>query len=53
VHPKILSAYMSGDLVKLIDAKIAQKFERQYAPLTADEIVVLAFLHKGLDALAP
>ena len=51
VHPEILSAYMSGDLVKMIDAKIAQKFKRQYAQLTADETVVLAFLHKRLDAL--
>ena len=42
---------MSGDLVKMIDAKIAQKFKRQYAQLTADETVVLAFLHKRLDAL--
>jgi hypothetical protein len=51
LHPKILSAYMSGDLVKMIDAKITQKFKRQYAKLTADEIMVLAFLHKRLDAL--
>jgi DNA topoisomerase-1 len=51
VHPEILSAYLSGDLVKMIDAKIAQKFKRQYAKLTADEIMVLAFLHKRLGAL--
>jgi DNA topoisomerase I len=51
VHPEILSAYMSGDLAKMIDAKIAQKFKRQYAKLTADEIMVLAFLHRRLQAL--
>jgi DNA topoisomerase-1 len=51
VHPEILSAYMSGDLVKMIDAKIAQKFKRQYSKLNADEVVVLAFLHKRLDAM--
>jgi DNA topoisomerase-1 len=51
VHPEILSAYMSGDLVKMIDAKIAQKFKRQYAKLTADEIMVLAFLRRRLEAL--
>ena len=51
VHPEILSAYMSGDLVKMIDAKIAQKFKRQYAQLTADEIMVLAFLRKRLKVL--
>jgi DNA topoisomerase IB len=42
VHPEILSAYMSGDLVKMIDAKIARKFKQQYAQLSADEIMVLA-----------
>jgi DNA topoisomerase-1 len=51
VHPEILSAYMSGDLVKMIEAKIAQKFKRQYAKLSADEVMVLAFLHKRLGAL--
>jgi DNA topoisomerase-1 len=51
VHPEILSAYMSGDLVKMIDAKIARKFKQQYAQLTADEIVVLAFLRKRLETL--
>ena len=39
---------MSGELVKMIDAKITQKFKRQYAKFTADEIMVLAFLHKRL-----
>lgn len=53
VHPEILSAYMSGELVKMLDAKIAEKFKRQYAKLTADEIMVLAFLHKRLKALKP
>lgn len=51
VHPEILSAYMSGDLAKMLDAKVAQKFKRQYAKLTADEIMVLAFLHRRLQAL--
>jgi DNA topoisomerase I len=51
VHPEILNAYMSGDLVKMIDAKIARKFKQQYAHLTADEIMVLAFLRKRLETL--
>jgi DNA topoisomerase I len=51
VHPEILNAYMSGDLVKMIEAKIAQKFKRQYAKLTSDEVMVLAFLRKRLDTL--
>jgi DNA topoisomerase I len=42
---------MSGDLVKMIDAKIARKFKQQNAQLTADEIMVLAFLHKRLETL--
>jgi DNA topoisomerase I len=42
---------MSGDLIKMIDAKIAQRFKRQYANLTTDEIMVLAFLRKRLDGL--
>ena len=53
VHPEILGAYMSGELVKMLDAKIAQKFKRQYAKLTPDEIIVLAFLHKRIRALQP
>ncbi|WP_368507410.1 DNA topoisomerase IB [Bradyrhizobium lupini] len=51
VHPEVLNAYLSGDLVKMIETKIAQKFKRQYAKLTSDEIVVLAFLRKRLDSL--
>jgi DNA topoisomerase I len=51
VHPEILSAYMSGDLAKMIDGKIAQKFKQQYSKLSADEIMVLAFLRKRLEAL--
>ena len=51
VQPEILSAYMCGDLVKMIDAKIADKFKRQYTKLSADEVIMLAFLHKRLDAV--
>jgi DNA topoisomerase I-like protein len=51
VHPEVLNAYMSGDLVKMIESKIAQKFKRQYAKLTSDEIMVLAFLGKRLGSL--
>ncbi|WP_354270560.1 DNA topoisomerase IB [Bradyrhizobium japonicum] len=51
VHPEILDAYMSGDLVKMIESRIAQKFKRQCAKLTSDEIMVLAFLRKRLNAL--
>ena len=42
---------MSGDLIRMTDAKIADKFKRQYASLNADEVMVLAFLHKRLDRI--
>ena len=48
VHPDILDAYMSGELVEMIEAKIADKFKRHYAELTSDEVMVLAFLTKRL-----
>jgi DNA topoisomerase IB len=51
VHPEVLTAHMSGEFVNLIETKIALKFRRQYAQLTADEIMVLAFLHKRLKAI--
>lgn len=51
VHPEVLNAYMSGDLVKMIEAKIAQKFKRRYAKLSSDEIMVLAFLRRRLGSL--
>jgi len=44
-----LTAYMSGEFVDMIEAKIAQKFKKQYAQLTP--LMVLAFLHKRLAAL--
>ena len=49
VHPEVLTAYMSGEFVDMIEAKIAQKFKKQYAQLTP--LMVLAFLHKRLAAL--
>ena len=51
VHPEILSSYMSGDLVKMVDGKIADNFKRRYSKLNADELIVLAFLHKRLEAI--
>ena len=49
VHPEVLTAYMSGEFVDMIEAKIAQKFKKQYAQLTP--LMVLAFLHMRLAAL--
>ena len=39
---------MAGELIKMIEGKIAQKFKRQYARLNEDEIIVMAFLKKRL-----
>lgn len=51
VHPEILNAYMSGDLIKMVDVKIADRFKRRYSRLNVDEIMVLAFLHKRIGRL--
>jgi DNA topoisomerase-1 len=51
IHPAIIDAYMGGDLAKMTDAKIADRFRRQYSKLTGDEILVLSFLHKRLEPL--
>jgi len=48
VHPEILNSYMSGELVKMVEGKIAEKFKRQYAKLNSEEITVLAFLNRRL-----
>jgi DNA topoisomerase I len=50
VHPEILNSYMSGELVKMVEGKIAEKFKRQYAKLNSDEVMVLAFLNKRLKS---
>src|SRR5581483_2019206 len=52
VHPEILNSYMSGELVKMVEGKIAEKFKRQYAKLSSDEVMVLAFLNKRLKSRA-
>jgi DNA topoisomerase-1 len=51
IHPAIIDAYMGGDLAKMADAKITERFKRQYTKLTTNEILVLSFLHKRLDPL--
>jgi DNA topoisomerase-1 len=48
VHPEIFDAYMSGELINMIKGRIADKFKKQYAKLSADEVMVLAFLNKRL-----
>lgn len=51
IHPHIIDAYMSGELAKMTDEKIADRFKRHYSQLSADEILVLSFLHRRLQPL--
>ncbi len=51
IHPAIIDGYMSGDLAKMAEAKIADKFKRKFSKLTPDEVMVLSFLHKRLEPL--
>jgi DNA topoisomerase-1 len=51
IHPAIIDAYMSGDLAKLTDTKIVDRFKRRYSKLSSDEILVLSFLHERLEPL--
>ncbi len=51
VHPEILDAYMSGDLASMIDAEIEYELKQRYERLNADELIVMAFLHKRLNTL--
>jgi DNA topoisomerase-1 len=44
VHPEILSAYMSGDLIKIFNKKSSARLKRRYARLNVNEIRVLALL---------
>jgi hypothetical protein len=51
--PQVLRAPRNPQCVhvRLIEAKIAREFKRQYAKLTSDEIMVLALLRKRLDCM--
>jgi DNA topoisomerase-1 len=51
IHPAIIDAYMSGDLAKMAETKIAERLKRQFAKLTADEVMVLSFLHRRLEPM--
>lgn len=48
VHPEILDAYMTGDLIKMMNRQPSARFKRRYAKLSVSEIRVLAFLEKRL-----
>ena len=48
VHPEILDAYMTGDLIKMMNRQPGARFKRRYAKLSVSEIRVLAFLEKRL-----
>ncbi|OYW79779.1 MAG: hypothetical protein B7Z26_07495 [Asticcacaulis sp. 32-58-5] len=50
VHPEVVSAYMDGSLIKQINREINITLARKYEHLTPEEILVLAFLKKRLNA---
>lgn len=52
VHPEIVNAYLDGTLIKQITHEIDDTLKQRYDSLTDEEILVLAFLKKRLDARA-
>lgn len=48
VHPEILDAYTSGDLVKMFNGRLSARLKRRYARLNTNEIRILALLEKRL-----
>ncbi|MGB3046278.1 MAG: DNA topoisomerase IB [Xanthobacteraceae bacterium] len=48
VHPEILDAYATGDLVRIFSRQPGARFKRRYTRLSINEIRVLAFLEKRL-----
>lgn len=51
IHPLILESYLSGDLANAFGKEIDQKMKADYEVLTAEEIMVLAFLKKRLKEI--
>lgn len=49
VHPDILDAYASGDLIKILNKPRSARFKRRYSKLSADEIRILSFLKTRLS----
>lgn len=49
IHPEVISAYLDGDFIQMIEQEIQEEFRKKYAYLTAEEIMVLVFLHKRLS----
>ncbi len=52
VHPEVLNAYLEGSLASLVEQKIDRTFASKYSALTPEEVMVLAFLKKRLEAPA-
>jgi len=48
IHPEILESYLKGDFLTTAEQRIDEKMTRHYRELTAEEIMVLAFLKKRL-----
>ena len=48
IHPEVINAYMDGELVSSIRHEIDEEFEKDYAALSREEVVVLSLLRKRL-----
>ena len=48
VHPEVLNAYMDGALKDIVQQRIEEEVTEQFAHLSAEELMVLAFLRKRL-----
>ena len=52
IHPEVLESYMTGELAEMINQQIDKKIKSDYAHLTDEEIMVLAFLKKRLKEIS-
>lgn len=48
IHPEIMNAYSNGHFKEMVEHEIDEAFRKDFATLTDEEIMVLAFLKKRL-----
>ncbi len=53
VHPEVLKSYLSDELVLELQHEVEYELATELASLRPEEAVVLAFLQRRLDAVAP
>jgi DNA topoisomerase-1 len=52
IHPEVISSYLDGEFVKMVEQEIDEEFHKKFSSLNAPEIMVLALLHKRLSKTA-